>query len=62
MDRLDDINWMESSSKQMAIQKVKQIVDKVGYPSWMTNDDLIDQRYVKVSNIYLLDSGLPTFF
>lgn len=47
-DRLVEISWMEEKSKKWAIEKVKRIVDKVGYPSWMSDDDFIDRRYSNV--------------
>jgi len=44
-DRLNKLTWMEEKSKRIAIEKVKQMVDKAGYPSWMTDNDFIDQQY-----------------
>ena len=49
MDRLDAVQWMEKSSRTIAVQKVRAIVDKIGYPTWMANDDVIDQMYSSVS-------------
>ena len=49
MDRLDAVQWMEKSSRSIAVQKVRAVVDKIGYPTWMANDDVIDQMYSSVS-------------
>lgn len=49
MDRLDAVTWMEQSSRTIAVKKVRAIVDKIGYPTWMANDDVIDQMYSAVS-------------
>lgn len=48
-DRLDSVAWMETETKRVAVEKVKRIVDKVGYPSWMTDDNYIDKKYSIVS-------------
>lgn len=40
---------MEDSTRQTAIRKVDLIVDKVGYPSWMAQNDVLDARYSAVS-------------
>jgi len=39
------VTWMEQSSRTIAVKKVRAIVDKIGYPTWMANDDVIDQMY-----------------
>jgi len=50
-DRLNKLTWMEEKSKRIAIEKVKQMVDKAGYPSWMTDNDFIDQQYYEVQSL-----------
>ncbi|XP_067944165.1 endothelin-converting enzyme homolog [Watersipora subatra] len=44
-DRLSAINWMEEPSKKVAAEKLRLVVDKVGYPDWMTDNDVLDEKY-----------------
>lgn len=47
-ERINAVSWMEDQSKQVAIEKINTLIEKIGYPSWMSDSDYIDQLYNNV--------------
>lgn len=55
-NRLDQLKWMDEESHRNAKQKLQSIAVKIGYPSWIMDDVLLEREY------HQLDLGEDTFF
>ena len=42
MEKIPDLDWMESSTKALALEKAKTMRDKVGWPEWSLDADKLD--------------------
>lgn len=47
-ERVDAVAWMEDPSKKVAVEKINTLIEKIGYPSWMADNDYIDSLYREV--------------
>ncbi|XP_077998667.1 endothelin-converting enzyme homolog [Glandiceps talaboti] len=46
--RFNAVEWMDARTKEMARQKLDAIGDFIGYPDYILNDTLLDQKYEKL--------------
>ena len=50
------VAWMDAKIGEIAIEKVRKIVQMIGYPDWILNTIQLDKYYQNVSNI--LSNGI----
>ncbi|XP_014672728.1 PREDICTED: neprilysin-11-like, partial [Priapulus caudatus] len=43
--RVATVEWMSDKTKRAAIEKIDAVIDKIGYPDFIRNLTLLDQRY-----------------
>jgi predicted metalloendopeptidase len=47
---LSQTNWIDEETKDMAAQKVNAMTLRIGYPDFILNSQLLNERYKDVSN------------
>ena len=45
------VAWMEDKKREIAIEKVRKIVQMIGYPDWIPDTVQLDKYYQNVSTI-----------
>jgi endothelin-converting enzyme len=43
------VSWMDEKTRQIAIEKVRKIVQMIGYPEWIMDTTQLDKHYENVS-------------
>lgn len=47
---LKNLEWMDETTRQKALSKVSKMMDYVGYPNELLNDNLLEEYYKGVNN------------
>ena len=52
-NHLTDVAWMDEATRATALDKADAVVHKIGYPDFVVNPALLDERYQQVPFDYL---------
>lgn len=50
---LEEEEWMDKETTQLAIEKVDKMTTLVGYPEYILEDEKLDEQYKEVSSTLL---------
>ena len=50
LDSLPTVDWMDKTTESLAVEKARAIVDKVVSPSWILDNNKLNEYYDKVSS------------
>ncbi|KAL3201778.1 hypothetical protein MRX96_042796 [Rhipicephalus microplus] len=51
-------DWMDNYTRSAAEDKLKQMISKIGYPTWLLNTTYLDQLYKYVPDLNISSSFL----
>ncbi|KAF1765822.1 hypothetical protein GCK72_005775 [Caenorhabditis remanei] len=58
---IDQLNWMTSSTKKGAYNKIENLVKNIAYPDWITDDAMLTQYHVPM-NFKQTDDYITMYF
>lgn len=51
-EELEEVPWMDESTKKEALEKADFMNHFIGYPNWFHNESLLEDYYKNVSSIF----------
>lgn len=50
VQHIESINWMDSETKKVTMEKSKEMITFIGYPDWLVEEGKLDDYYKDVCN------------
>ncbi|KRX48557.1 Neprilysin-2 [Trichinella murrelli] len=61
-DLVEKLDWMDYQTKQIAIEKAREMINHIGYPEFINNDTVLDKYYDGVSFVWIYGKNMVFVF